>query len=35
MRAILTGTVRMSQGRKRISFQLIDPASKEILFAQI
>ncbi len=35
MRAILTGTVRMSQGRRRISFQLIDPASKEILFAQV
>jgi tetratricopeptide (TPR) repeat protein len=35
MRAILTGTVRMSQGRKRISFQLIDPASKETLLAQI
>lgn len=35
MRAILSGTVRMSQGRKRISFQLIDPASKETLFAQI
>ncbi|HWM26018.1 MAG TPA: protein kinase [Chthoniobacterales bacterium] len=35
MRAILTGTVRTSQGRKRISFQLIDPASKETLFAQV
>jgi len=34
-RAILTGTVRMSQGRKRIAFQLIDPASKETLFTQI
>ena len=34
-RSILTGTVRMSQGRKRISFQLIDPASKEALFTQI
>jgi len=35
MRAVLTGTVRMSHGRKRISFQLIDPASKETLLAQI
>ena len=34
-RAILTGTVRMHQGRKRISFQLIDPASKETLLTQI
>jgi serine/threonine protein kinase/tetratricopeptide (TPR) repeat protein len=34
-RAILTGTVRMSQGRKRISFQLVDPASKETLFTQL
>jgi tetratricopeptide (TPR) repeat protein len=34
-RAILTGTIRMSQGRKRISFQLIDPASKATLFAQV
>jgi tetratricopeptide (TPR) repeat protein len=31
-RAIITGTVRKAQGRQRISFQLIDPASKEILF---
>jgi tetratricopeptide (TPR) repeat protein len=34
-RAILMGTVRMSQGRKRIAFQLVDPASRETLFAQI
>lgn len=34
-RAILIGTVRMSQGRKRISFQLMDPASNETLFAQL
>lgn len=34
-RAILTGTVRMSQGRKRISFQLVDPVSKETLFTQL
>jgi tetratricopeptide (TPR) repeat protein len=31
-RAILIGTTRMNQGRKRISFQIIDPASKETLF---
>jgi tetratricopeptide (TPR) repeat protein/TolB-like protein len=34
-RAILTGTIRKSQGRKRISFQLIDPASKETLFSHL
>lgn len=34
-RAILTGTIRSSQGRKRISFQLIDPASKETLFTHV
>lgn len=31
-RAILTGTIRGSPGRKRISFQLVDPATKETLF---
>src|SRR5436189_1034988 len=30
-RAILTGTIRTRGGRKRISFQLVDPASKETL----
>jgi tetratricopeptide (TPR) repeat protein/tRNA A-37 threonylcarbamoyl transferase component Bud32/TolB-like protein len=34
-RTILMGTVRTSQGRKRISFQLIDPASKEALLTQV
>ena len=34
-RTILTGTVRTSQGRKRISFQLIDPASKETLLTHV
>ena len=34
-RAILIGTVRMTQGRKRISFQLIDPTTKETLFTQL
>lgn len=34
-RAILTGTIRGSQGRKRISFQLIDPATKEALFSHL
>ena len=34
-RAILTGTIRNSQGRKRISFQLIDPATKETLFSHL
>ena len=32
-RAVLTGTVRMVQGRQRISFLLIDPASKETLLS--
>lgn len=31
-RAIVAGTVRMVRGRQRVSFQLIDPASKETLF---
>ncbi|HEV2841496.1 MAG TPA: protein kinase [Chthoniobacterales bacterium] len=34
-RAILTGTIRSSQGRKRISFQLVDPATKETLFSHL
>jgi serine/threonine protein kinase/tetratricopeptide (TPR) repeat protein len=34
-RIILAGTVRISQGRKRISFQLIDPASKETLSTHV
>jgi len=34
-RAILTGTIRSSQGRKRISFQLIDPVTKEVLFSHL
>lgn len=34
-RAIATGTIRRVQGRQRISFQLIDPASKEILFSHL
>jgi tetratricopeptide (TPR) repeat protein len=34
-RAILTGTIRRSQGRQRISFQLIDPATKETLFSHL
>ncbi len=34
-RAILTGTIRSTQGRKRISFQLVDPASKETLFSHL
>jgi tetratricopeptide (TPR) repeat protein len=34
-RSILTGTVRMNQGRKRVSFRLVDLASKEILLAQV
>lgn len=34
-RALLTGTIRSSQGRKRISFQLIDPVSKETLLTHV
>jgi tetratricopeptide (TPR) repeat protein len=34
-RAIATGTIRRVEGRKRVSFQLIDPASKEILFSHL
>ena len=34
-RAILTGTIRTVQGTKRISFQLIDPATKETLFTHL
>jgi tetratricopeptide (TPR) repeat protein len=34
-RAIATGTIRRMQGRQRISFQLIDPASKETLFSHL
>ena len=34
-RAIVTGTIRMVQGRRRISFQIIDPASKENLFTHL
>ena len=34
-RAIITGTVRMAQGRQRLSIQLIDPASKETLFSHL
>lgn len=34
-RAILTGTIRSSQGRKRISLQLIDPGTKETLFSHL
>jgi tetratricopeptide (TPR) repeat protein len=33
-RAIITGTTRMTQAGQRISFQLIDRASKETLFSQ-
>ena len=32
---MVTGTVRMVQGRQRISFQLIDPASRETLFSHL
>lgn len=34
-RAIIAGTVRMVQGRQRVSFQLIDPASRETLFSHL
>jgi tetratricopeptide (TPR) repeat protein len=34
-RPIITGTVRMVQGRQRVSFQLIDPASKETLYTHL
>ncbi len=34
-RTILTGSVRTTQGHKRISFQLIDPASKETLLTHV
>ena len=34
-RTIITGTTRMMQGRQRISFQLIDRASKETLFSHM
>ena len=34
-RLIVMGTVRMVQGRQRVSFQLIDPASKETLFRHL
>jgi tetratricopeptide (TPR) repeat protein len=34
-RAILMGTIRSSQGRKRVSFQLIDPGTKEVLFSHL
>jgi tetratricopeptide (TPR) repeat protein len=34
-RAIVTGTVRMVQGRQRISFQLIDPVSTETLLSHL
>lgn len=34
-RTVLTGTVRMVQGRKRISFQLLDAATGDILFTVI
>jgi tetratricopeptide (TPR) repeat protein len=32
-RAIITGTTRMVQGRQRVSFLIIDPASKETLLS--
>lgn len=35
MRAIVTGTVRTVHGRRRVAFQLLDPASKEILFSHL
>ena len=34
-RPIVMGTVRTTQGRQRLSFQLIDPASKETLFSHL
>ncbi|MFZ1220293.1 MAG: protein kinase [Chthoniobacterales bacterium] len=34
-RAVIAGTVRTVQGRRRVAFQLIDPASKEILFNHV
>ena len=34
-RIILTGTVRNVQGKKRISFRVLDPASGEALFAKV
>lgn len=35
MRAVVTGTVRLVNGRRRIAFQLIDPMSKETLFRYV
>jgi tetratricopeptide (TPR) repeat protein len=32
---ILAGTIRTVQGRQRVSFQLIDPATKETLFSHL
>ena len=34
-RPIVAGTVRTIQGRQRVSFQLIDPVSKEALFSHL
>jgi tetratricopeptide (TPR) repeat protein/TolB-like protein len=34
-RPIVAGTVRMVNGRQRVSFQLIDPASRETLFSHL
>ena len=34
-RPIVAGSVRTVQGRQRVSFQLIDPASKETLFSHL
>jgi serine/threonine protein kinase/Tfp pilus assembly protein PilF len=34
-RAILSGTVRTSKGRKRIALQLLDPATKETLLTHV
>jgi tetratricopeptide (TPR) repeat protein len=34
-RPIIAGTIRMVQGRQRVSLQLIDPASKEALFSHL
>ena len=35
MRTVVTGTVRLVNGRRRIAFQLIDPTSKETLFRHV
>jgi tetratricopeptide (TPR) repeat protein len=34
-RPVVAGTVRTVQGQRRVSFQLIDPASKETLFSHL